>query len=109
MKTEVRTEVKYILELIQEKTITIDNGIERIFNLFGVSVSEVEFCSCGNPSGGRHSYFDTNEQYIECADCGKRINLVDESKDTIKCSKCGSAMVAEMIEGNWCQKCGWIE
>jgi hypothetical protein len=33
----MRTEVKYILELIRDKTITIDNGTDRILNLFGVS------------------------------------------------------------------------
>jgi hypothetical protein len=35
----MRTEVKYILELIRDKTITIDNGTDRILNLFGVSDS----------------------------------------------------------------------
>jgi hypothetical protein len=38
----MRTEVKYILELIRDKTITIDNGTDRILNLFGVSVNEVD-------------------------------------------------------------------
>jgi hypothetical protein len=34
----MRTEVKYILELIRDKTITIDNGTDRILNLFGVQL-----------------------------------------------------------------------
>jgi hypothetical protein len=67
----MRIEVKYILELIRDKTITIDNGTDRILNLFGVSVNEVEFCNCGNPSGGHHCYVDEN--IIECADCGKQL------------------------------------
>lgn len=34
MGTDIRrTEVKYILELIRDKTITIDMGIERILSL----------------------------------------------------------------------------
>jgi hypothetical protein len=50
---------------------SIDNGTDRILNLFGVSVNEVEFCNCGNPSGGHHCYVDEN--IIECADCGKQL------------------------------------
>jgi hypothetical protein len=39
----MRTEVKYILELIRDKTITIDDGINKILNIFdviGSSISE---------------------------------------------------------------------
>ena len=38
----MKTEVKYILELIRDKTISIDNGTDRILNLFSVSVNEVD-------------------------------------------------------------------
>ncbi len=69
----MRTDVKYILELVRDRIITLEDGTERILNLSGVSVNEVEFCICGNPSGGRHSYFDTDKPYIECVDCGKQI------------------------------------
>jgi hypothetical protein len=36
----MRTEVKYILELIRDKTITIDNGTDRILNISDVSDSD---------------------------------------------------------------------
>jgi len=39
----MKTEVKYILELIRDKTISIDNGTDRILNLFSVSVNEVDY------------------------------------------------------------------
>lgn len=65
------TEIKYILELIRDKTITVDNGTERILNLFGVSVNEVEFCICGNETGSR--FYDKDKKTIECVDCGKQI------------------------------------
>lgn len=48
---------------------------EEMYNHTDNGVNEVKFCICGNPSSGRHSYFDTDKPYIECADCGKQIHI----------------------------------
>jgi hypothetical protein len=61
----------HLKENITSYKTRFDNGTDRILNLFGVSVNEVEFCNCGNPSGGHHCYVDEN--IIECADCGKQL------------------------------------
>ena len=46
---------------------------EKQLNISGVSVNKVEFCTCGNPSGGLHCYVDGN--IVECADCGKQVKI----------------------------------
>jgi len=73
----MRTEVKYILELIRDKTITIDNGTDRILNLFGVSCSknleQPKSRGCCSECG---EGYDNEEEWLyntECEICGHPI------------------------------------
>lgn len=50
------------------ETFTHDNFNEWFMNF---QKEKVEFCSCGNPSGGHHCFIDEN--IIECADCGGQV------------------------------------
>jgi len=58
----METEVKYILELIRDKTITVDNGTERILNLFGVDKSVCPKC-------GSNKLYTSTTGKICCVKC----------------------------------------
>lgn len=67
----MKEQILEISEKLRLELITEYEAQNLLLSLFGVSVNEVEFCNCGNPSGGHHCYVDKN--IIECADCGKQL------------------------------------
>lgn len=51
-----------------------DSIATEILGLFDVSVNEVEFCTCGNPSGeGNIQMVNDEELLYFCCDCNKQV------------------------------------
>jgi hypothetical protein len=59
---------------LEQGTITEIEAKNLLLCLFGVSVNEVEFCTCGNPSGeGNIQMVNDEEMLYSCCDCNNQV------------------------------------
>lgn len=70
----MKEQILEIAEKLRLELITEYEAQNLLLCLFGVSVNEVEFCTCGNPSeeGTIRMVNDEDMQYF-CCDCGKQV------------------------------------
>lgn len=66
----MKEQILKIAKDLEKGTITETEAQNLLLGLFGVN--EVEFCTCGNPSGEGNIQMDDEEMLYFCCDCGKQ-------------------------------------
>ena len=70
----MKNEIIKIADDLRNGLVTTEQARTLLLGLFGVSVNEVEFCTCGNPSGeGNIQMVNDEEMLYFCCDCNKQV------------------------------------